>query len=86
MVYLIGLLHQLKLDYEIPYQLFSLISQILGNKQLSIVLDVVLRESSNFGPNLFLLYINGLPSDVSCKLPLPTRTMIGPLICDSSLI
>ena len=74
MVWHADLLHKRK-SYGISDQIFGLISYFLSNRWLSMVLDGIssqeypinagVPQGSILRPTLFLLYINGLPDDVS---------------------
>ena len=73
-----GLLHELN-SYGISGQIFGLISSFLSIRRLRVVLDgkssqeypfiAGVPQGSILGPTL-LLYINDLPDDVICNIPI----------------
>ena len=65
-------------SYGISDHIFGLISSFLSNRLLRVVLDgkssqeypvnVGIPEGSILDPTIFLLYIHGLPDDVTCDI------------------
>ena len=86
----VGLLHKVK-SYEIPGQIFGLISFFLSNRQLlegkpsqEYPPNARVPQGSDLGPAFFLLYINDLPDDVICNIAIYVDDTTLYFKCDQS--